>query len=121
MVPERRRPTGALQSEVLAALWASHPEAVTPAEVQEDLGQTVSYSTITTILNRLRDKGLVERERRQRGFVYRAVLTEAELVARRMQAHLDDTRDRAAALSQFVGALSPRDERALRRIIRKLD
>ena len=92
-----------------------------PAEVQADLGQTVSYSTVTTILNRLRDKGLVERERRQRGFAYRAVLSEAELAARRMQAHLDETRDRTAALSQFVEALSPRDERVLRRIISKLD
>ena len=117
----KRRPTGGLQAEVLAALWASHPDAVTPAEVQQDLGQTVAYSTITTILSRLRDKGLVERERRQRGFAYRPVLSEAELAAQRMQDHLDRANDREGALRRFVGGLTPKDERALRRILRKLD
>ena len=117
----KRRPNGALQTEVLAALWASHPAAMSPADVQRDLGHRVAYSTVTTILTRLRDKGLVRRERRHRGFVYRPVLGEAELAAQRMHANLDRARDREGALSRFVGGLGSRDERALRRILHSLD
>jgi predicted transcriptional regulator len=120
-VATERRPTGALETELLAALWASHPEPASPAELQEALDGTVTYSTVTTILSRLGKKGLVERQRRGRGFVYRPLVSEADLAARRMQAQLDRSQDREATLSRFIGALSGKDERALRRILGRLD
>jgi predicted transcriptional regulator len=109
---------GALETEVLAALWSRHPEAATPAQRQDALGQAVTYSTITTILSRLGTKGLVARERQGRGFVYRPLVSEAELTAVRMRAQLDRAHDREATLSRFVDALAAKDERALRRVLR---
>jgi predicted transcriptional regulator len=107
--------------EILAALWAAHPEATSPGQLQNALGHAVSYSTVTTILSRLGKKGLVERQRHGRAFVYRPLVSEADLTARRMQAQLDRSQDREATLSRFVGALSAKDERALRRILQRLD
>ncbi len=111
-----RRATGALEREVLAHLWRV-PEGATPGEVRAAVGKELAYTTIMTILRRLWQKGMVERERRGRAFVYRALTTEADLAANRMRAALEPVDDRQEALSRFVDGLSKRDERALRRIL----
>lgn len=111
---------GALEGEVLLALWATE-EGATPAQVLAELGDDLAYTTVMTILTRLWHKGLVDRERRGRAFVYRPSVTEADLAARRMQEHLEGVRDREAVLSRFVGTLSKRDERLLRRLLDRLD
>lgn len=115
-----RREMGALEAEVLGHLWAAD-DALTPGDVRDGLDGQLAYTTVMTILLRLHNKGLVERERRGRAFAYRPVVTEAELTADRMRKHLDRAGDRAAVLSQFVGSLSRRDERLLRRLLGELD
>ena len=107
---------GSLEAEVLAALWASEG-AATPSEVLAEIGDGLAYTTVMTILTRLWQKGLVERERRGRAYAYSPSVTEAELAATRMQAELSHVSDREAALSRFVGTLSKKDERMLRRVL----
>lgn len=116
----QRREMGELEADVLAQLWGADAP-LTPSEVRDALGGGLAYTTIMTILLRLWQKGLVERERRGRAYAYRPVVTEAQLTADRMRRQLDRACDRVAALSQFVGSLSRRDERALRRILGDLD
>lgn len=111
-----RREMGALEAEVLAQLWAAS-EPMTPGAVLEAMEDDLAYTTVMTILARLWKKGLVERTQAGRAYAYRPVVSEAELTARKMRASLDRAADREAALSRFVGALSKRDERALRRIL----
>lgn len=116
----RRRAMGELEGDVLALLWASEAP-LTPGEVLERLDAGIAYTTAMTILTRLWQKGLVERESRGRAYAYRPLVTEAELAAQRMQATLERTRDREGALSRFVSSLSKKDERALRSIVDELD
>ncbi len=114
-----RRAMGALESTVLACLWrAGSP--LTPGEVTSAIEDPPAYTTVMTILTRLWQKGLVSRETRGRAFAYQPLVTEAELAARRMRATLSATSDRQDALSHFVGALSKREERALRKILDEL-
>lgn len=115
-----RREMGALEAEVLAHLWGAK-EAMTPADVLAAMGEDLAYTTVMTIMARLWKKGLVERERRGRAFAYRPVLSEADLTARRMRATLDRAGDRKAALATFIGTLSKRDERLLRRMLGTVD
>jgi predicted transcriptional regulator len=114
---ERRQP-GALEAEVLAALWAADGP-LTPGEVLEQLGGGLAYTTVMTILTRLQDKGVVTRERVGRAFAYQPAVEEAELAAARMHELLDNGRDRAAVLARFVGALSEADERTLASLVRR--
>lgn len=107
---------GALEAEVLAALWSADA-AATPAEVLDMIGADLAYTTVMTTLTRLWHKGLVERERHGRAYVYWPSVSEAELAARRMRAHLEQVADREAALSRFVGSLSRKEERILRRVL----
>jgi predicted transcriptional regulator len=112
-----RRESGELESEVLAALWASSTP-MTPADVLAQLDGGLAYTTVMTTLTRLFEKGLVERRRAVRGYAYSPSVQEAELAARRFRALLDRGHDREAVLQGFVGELSRDEERTLRALLR---
>jgi len=111
---------GALEAEVLARLWATE-DAMTPAQVVEAMDDPPAYTTVMTILTRLWQKGLVDREGRGRAYAYRPLIGEAEFAAQKMHATLAAASNREAALSHFVGSLTKREERALRRVIAELE
>ncbi|AVH55504.1 MULTISPECIES: BlaI/MecI/CopY family transcriptional regulator [Streptomyces] len=111
-----RRSAGALESEVLAALWATE-DALTPAEIQAGIGGGLAYNTVHTILKRLYDKGLVRRDVDGRRGAYRPAKSAAELTAEAMHESLDRAPDPIAALQRFVTGLSPWETAALRDLL----
>ena len=111
-----RRSAGELENEVLATLWATD-QALTPAEIQTQLGGSLAYNTVHTILKRLYDKGLVLRDVDGRRGAYRPARGAAELTAEAMHRALDRGPDPIAALQQFVSGLSPEEEQALRDLL----
>ncbi|MEU2334365.1 BlaI/MecI/CopY family transcriptional regulator [Streptomyces sp. NPDC006654] len=113
---DERRPAGELEASVMAALWAAGAPQ-TPGEVQRSLGTDLARTTVTTILTRLHDKGVVDRHRRGRGYAYVPVQDAQGLTARRMHSELDRDGDRETVLARFVAQLSPDDERVLRTLL----
>ncbi|MFF5860490.1 BlaI/MecI/CopY family transcriptional regulator [Streptomyces sp. NPDC012751] len=116
---DERRPAGELEAGVLAALWAAGAPQ-TPGQVQLSLGTGLARTTVTTILTRLHDKGVVERQRQGRGYAYAPVRDAQDahgLTARRMHSELDRDSDRETVLARFVAQLSPDDERVLRDLL----
>jgi predicted transcriptional regulator len=111
-----RREAGELESEVLAALWASSAP-MTPAEVLAQMHGALAYTTVMTTLARLFEKGLVDRRSAGRGYAYSPKVREAELAGRRIRALLDRGHDRAAVLQGFLSELSPDEERVLRHLL----
>jgi len=114
--PMTRRPDGTLETDVLQALWKLDRPA-SPSDVIEQMQTELAYTSIATVLGRLCDKGLVERRRQGRAFVYRPSATEAELTARRIHSLLDATNDRASALAGFAHGLDPADAASLRALL----
>lgn len=112
----RRRASGSLESEVLAALWAAD-KPLTAGDVVEALGEDLAYNTVQTILTRLHAKGAVHREQAGRAHAYTPVLDEAGLAATRMRAMLDRGGDHAAVLARFLGTLNPQEEATLAQLI----
>ena len=111
-----RRAMGALEADVMARLWAADRPLV-PSEVRDALGGTLAYTTVMTILGRLWEKGLAQRERRGRAYAYSPTMSEAELAAHRMRATLDGTTDPAMALSRFADELTASEAELLGRIL----
>lgn len=111
-----RRGMGELEAEVMGRLWSA-AVPLTPSQVRDELGGDLAYTTVMTILARLWEKGLAQRERQGRAYAYWPTITETELAAQRMRAALDRTADRENTLARFVDTLSRKDERALRRIL----
>jgi predicted transcriptional regulator len=114
-----RRPSGELEASVLAALWAAGGRALTPADVQRELGRELARTTVTTILARLHEKGTVSRRRSGRGYAYLPVQDSPGLAARRMRSELDKSGQdaRGTVLARFVSELGPDDERLLRELL----
>ncbi|MER5886717.1 BlaI/MecI/CopY family transcriptional regulator [Streptomyces sp. NPDC001941] len=112
-----RRPSGALEASVLAALWAAGAPQTT-AQVRAALAQDLARTTVATLLVRLYEKGVVGRRPGARGFVYYATEDANGLTARRMHQELARRgEDRGLVLARFVEGLSDQDEAELRRLL----
>ena len=111
---------GALEADVLRHLWHA-AEPATPGQVHESLGADVAYTTVMTVLTRLWRKGLVDRNQQGRAYAYRPLVSEADYAAKRMRDALGEAQNREAVLGRFVDTLSPRDAKALRRVLDDLD
>lgn len=70
-----------------------------------------AYTTIMTVMGRLHEKGVLERERRGRQYIYRVAASEAELVDRLSGVAVDRLVDRygTAALRHFAVRLADLD------------
>lgn len=115
-----RRESGALESEVMAALWADGP--MTAGQVHAVLGSdALAYKTVLTVLTRLHDKGLLEREKTGRAHEYRPRRGPAETVAERMAAALAGVANHPDVLQHFIGTLEPDDAATLRALLERTD
>ena len=118
-----RLPQGDLQMQVMQAMWRLR--AATVEEVRDDLPprHNSSYNTIQTVLTRLAERGLLERERSGRRYVYRAVMSEAEYVSQSIrQALAGASADaRQAALAQLIGGLEAGELSNLRRRAKSIE
>ena len=111
-----RRAAGELEAAVLAVLQGAGAP-LSPAEVRERIGGSLAYTTVVTILSRLHVKGVLERHKAGRAYLYSPVADEPGLAARRMARVLDGETDREAVLARFVSVLSDNDEELLRRML----
>lgn len=111
-----RRAAGELEGAALAVLLDAG-SALSPAEVRERIGGSLAYTTVVTILSRLHAKGVLERHKSGRSFLYAPVADQPGLAARRMARVLDGEADREAVLARFVSVLSDSDEELLRRML----
>jgi len=112
-------PTGQLERAVLSVLWGS----TDPLPAKDILGalaeRDLAITTVLTVLERLGRKGLVSRERDGRAHRYRAMISRADYVADLMLEALGQAPDRDAALTRFLGGVSPHDTEHLRRELRR--
>ena len=76
-----------------------------------------SYNTVQTVLNRLAERGLLERERQGKRFVYRPAMSEAEYVSQSIRQALAgaSAHARQIALANLIGTLEPDELSTLRR------
>ena len=111
-----RRAAGELEATVLAVLLEAG-SALSPAEVRERIGGSLAYTTVVTILSRLHAKGVLDRHKAGRAYLYTPVADQPGLAARRMARVLDSEADREAVLARFVSSLSDSDEELLRKML----
>lgn len=112
----KKRATGVLEAEILAALSVAD-EPMSPAALREAIGNDVTYSTVTTILARLIQKGQVTRVRTGRRYDYILEVEEADLAASQMYDRLRRSGDRVGVLRRFVTELGPDEAVALRDLL----
>ena len=100
---------GPLQVEVMAVLWKLGPATINDIRMEQRRTKRRAYTTVQTVLDRLVDRELVDRERRGKSYLYRPRYDEAELLARRLSQELATTpcpttrRDALVRLVQELG------------------
>jgi predicted transcriptional regulator len=114
---------GDLQTQAMAALWRLG--AGTVEQVRSELPPRYrgAYNTIQTVLNRLAERGLLERVREGRGFVYRPRLSEADYLSGTIRHTLAGASPdaRRAALANIIGGLGPGELDHISDLARKTD
>lgn len=108
-----RLPADELEYAVLGQLWEFGTASV--REIHGELGRRegLVYTTIAKVIDRLRGKGLIERERHGKAFVYRARIAPEEVERARAQDAVSrllgpTPRAAVAALVDAVDAVDPR-------------
>ena len=111
---------GELERDVLDALWRHGP--LNPTAVHNRVGvvRGISVNTVCSALKRLQDKGLLDREKVSHAYVYRAVVTRADLQRQLIDAIATQFGDKGGAglLAAFVDLAEERGESTLRRLER---
>lgn len=112
------RSLGSLEAAIMDVLWSS-PVPVTVAEVVNGLAAShpVAYTTAMTVLERLREKGRVERSKVGRSFRYFPGVTAEDYVSGLLAKALDEASDRLAVLVRFAGTLTKSEADALQRAL----
>jgi predicted transcriptional regulator len=102
----------------MARLWASD-RPVSVRDVVQDLRQErqIAYTTVLTVLDNLRRKGMVDREKQGRAYHYRPCLTREEHTAALMEEVLASSANRQVTLLRFVEQMSPREAARLREVL----
>ena len=79
-----RAPLGDLEMAVMRRVWPCGGHGCLAAEVLKalDTERPLALTTVLTTLDRLKEKGILTREREGKAYRYRAALTEAELQQR---------------------------------------
>lgn len=115
MAGAKTRGSGELESEMLRILRAA-ARPMGAAELQQSCsGRTPAYTTVLTVLERLREKGEVVRTAESpRRVRFAAARGEVEHATDAMQDALAATFDREAVLLRFAGALDASDAAVLR-------
>ena len=106
---------GELEAAIMDRLW-SRDEPATVRDVLNDLRRhrQIAYTTVLTVMDNLYKKGWLRREPAGRAFRYTPVAGREQYVAQMLRQVLDDSGDRAAALTHFVGRMTLDEAAALR-------
>lgn len=109
------RSFGELEAKLMAILWSrGGPTTVRDLLDELESDRKIAYTTVITVLERLRAKGWVTRERHGRAYSYTPTLAEHEYSAYLMGQALQRSSDRSAALLTFADALDAAEAKALR-------
>jgi predicted transcriptional regulator len=113
---------GELQEQIMRALWRLEKGRV--GEVRDALPKRhrSAYTTVQTVLNRLAERGLLNREREGKAIVYKPRVSEAEYLSGSLDRALTGISGEArrAAIAQLVGGLDQNEQREIQTMAREI-
>lgn len=104
---------GPLGSAIMRIVWAQRESTVRSVaeQLERDVRRAHAYTTVMTILGRLYERGLLDRTKVGRGYVYRPRADESHLLAEMGERAVDQLVERygTAALRRFAQHLADLD------------
>ena len=114
---------GELQQQIMSVLWRLGEASVEQVRVALPARSRGAYNTVQTVLNRLVDRGLLERTKTGNSFVYAPRVSESEYLSRSIERTLAtaSAEARQVALAQLIGNLPQGEISSLRKLARQID
>ena len=111
---------GPLEAEVMDHAW-KHNGPITVRDVVDSIGarQGLAYTTIMTVMERLADKGFMQRRKVGRAYSYHPKLSREEYSARLLRSVFAASKDRRSVLLGFVKSVNKNDLEELERLVRQ--
>ena len=108
--------SGSLQQELMRVLWRDGSGTVDAVRERLPKKSRGAYTTVQTVLNRLSERGLLERRREGAAIVYTPAISEAQYLERSLSEALSgaSSEARQAALAGLVGDLDEDELKAVR-------
>ncbi len=118
------RPTDA-ELEILRVLWAQGPSTVRDVHDALEKERAIGYTTVLKLMQIMAEKGLVDRDERERAHVYKAALAE-EQTQRQLVRHLVERAFGGSATKLLLQALatekaSAEDIRQMRALLEEFE
>ncbi|MDA3644093.1 BlaI/MecI/CopY family transcriptional regulator [Saccharopolyspora indica] len=112
---------GELEAAIMDRMWSRGAPA-TVRQIVEELREErgPAYTTVMTVMDILRRKGWLERERDGRAYRYEPTVTREEHAARLMREALSDGQNTEAVLTHFIEGSTRAEVRSLQETLRKL-
>jgi predicted transcriptional regulator len=116
-MPDQAPLQGELQIEIMATLWRIEAGTVEDVRMALPARYRSAYNTVQTVLNRLRERGLLRRNRRGSAYIYTPAISEADYLTRSIKQSLAGASSdaRETALAQLIGSLDDSELAALRK------
>ncbi|MFT4148254.1 MAG: BlaI/MecI/CopY family transcriptional regulator [Micrococcaceae bacterium] len=111
---------GNLEKNIMDILWDSqNPVSAKELleEINKDYSKKLAITTVLTVLSRLESKNLVIRNRAARPHLYSPSASRSDHTAQLIHQVLNDSQDRAAVLTHFVGNVSSEEAVLLRKLL----
>jgi|SRR5579863_8039862 len=104
------RPTDS-ELDILRVLWTRGPSTVRDVHGALERERTIGYTTVLKLMQIMTEKGLVDRNERERAHVYRAAIAE-EQTQRQLVGHLLERAFGGSATKLMMQALATRNASA---------
>lgn len=100
---------GELQVQIMAVLWRLEQGTVEQVRRALPRRSRGAYTTVQTVLNRLVERGLLQRVKQRNTYVYSPRFSEAEYLSKSIAQALAgaSSEARTVALARLVGSLEP--------------
>jgi predicted transcriptional regulator len=106
---------GRLETELMERAWAHGQISV--RDLHQEMDRRLAYTTLMTTMDRLYKKGLLQRRKDGKAYIYSPAMSEREyqesLTRHLFGMMLSDCRNSNAVLSRFVDAVSQTDAKML--------
>ena len=109
---------GELEAEIMKIVWKADKATVRDVYEQLRLERSLAYTTVMTIMSRLAEKGLLEKEPVGNAYVYSPTISEPDFVKRVVTEVLDGLMEEFSepAISHMVERLGSEDEGSIRKL-----
>lgn len=103
--------TGDLEQEIMNILWANK-EPIIPSAIQSQLSKKLAYTTVKTVLERLHEKGLLNREKKSGVYYYSPNVTKESYGTKNLRSVFKNILGSYGklAISQFIESIKEEPE-----------